>query len=106
MSKNRPNLDFYNGIGSGSVSVDDTAGGTIIVPERNEGQGYSYIYIRNTGSQDVWITVGDVLIPLTGTGILLQRLEWFEWDVRGMAVGNIRGITSGPATTISYLLGD
>ena len=106
MSLNRPNLEFFNGIGAGSVSVDGTVGGTIIVPERNGGQGYSYIYIRNLSAVDVYLTVGDVLIPLVGIGILMQEKEWYEFDVRGMCTGDVKGITAGPAATLCYLLGD
>lgn len=106
MSKNRPNLEFFNGIGAGSVVVDNTPGGTIIIPERNGGQGYSYIYIRNLSeTEDLWITIGGILVPVVGTGILLKGLEWWEGDARGMATGEIKGLAAAPVT-VSYLLGD
>ena len=107
MSRQIPDFKRWNGVGQGSVSVDDTAGGTIIVPELNGGQGYSYMLARNVGSETAYVVVGDTLTPTYGQGIEVRAGEWFQGDDRGMPTGTIRAICdTGLSTTFSYFLGD
>ena len=99
-------VGHYGGLDHGMVAVG--AGATTIVDQVNYASGsrrIKWIYVRNNGISDVWISIANNIPPVAGQGIRLKPDEIYEWDERGMTTSNIVGITSAGTSNVSWHTG-